>query len=171
MIEVLYWFLGLFGLFVLACIVGGRIKVPSFELYIPPPRDLIALEFKRACRSNDWQWSLYPDNMSWFAYTTAMHSINDIASDAIVKVSRLVDRDIGRGIYLYKYKSRVKITEWKHNDHVSGPEDIHILEVVCPTKGDKTYLRVPPVIMKVQEAVAWTFRMTKEEYYKDLVET
>lgn len=168
MIDVLYWFLGLFGLFVLACIVGGRVEDdPTRKPVIQNPIERL---FKQESKRSH-TWSRYPHELSNEAYNEAMLSINKIPAVDIFKVSRLIDRDLGRGVYLYKYKSRVTtndLTSWRKP---IKPEDIHILEVACPTKGDKTYIRVPPMIMKVHEGVAWTFRMTKEEYYKDLVET
>jgi antitoxin component YwqK of YwqJK toxin-antitoxin module len=50
----------------------------------------------------------------------------------------------------------IKWDEWE--------EDICLVKVKCPSTGAFYTLRVPPGMKSVEEAVAWTFGMTGEEY-------
>lgn len=49
----------------------------------------------------------------------------------------------------------------------SDGEHAVYVEVKCPTKGSRYFLRVPPDQHECHAAVAWTFRRSAEEYHPD----
>jgi hypothetical protein len=52
----------------------------------------------------------------------------------------------------------VKI-DWRKDE-----EPVHLVKVRCPSTGAFYALRVPPRMKTVKQAIAWTFRMKKDEY-------
>ncbi|MEW6279732.1 MAG: DUF6745 domain-containing protein [Candidatus Eremiobacterota bacterium] len=47
---------------------------------------------------------------------------------------------------------------------VPGDEAMCVVEVVCPSTGERHYLRVPPGTRTCQEGVAWTFQLRSSGY-------
>jgi hypothetical protein len=48
--------------------------------------------------------------------------------------------------------------------NVAGDEPIFAVSVVCPSTQRNYFLRVPPTMRSVEEAIAWTFGLSKDQY-------
>jgi len=63
--------------------------------------------------------------------------------------------------------NRLLRMDWKNWWKSSRAQDWCFLELHCTTTGKVSYLRVPPASNDIMSAVAWTFRMQKEDYFPD----
>ncbi|HOW59804.1 MAG TPA: hypothetical protein PLO78_08805 [Candidatus Omnitrophota bacterium] len=63
--------------------------------------------------------------------------------------------------------NRLLRIEWRDMWGAPRMDSWCFLELHCTTTEKVSYLRVPPVFNDIMSAVAWTFRMQKEDYFPD----
>ncbi len=94
-------------------------------------------------------------------------SVDEVLGERNLEVRRVMIERIGLERLMREERAeRLESTEQGtlYRLPLQGEEPIIIVSVTCPSTGRKYFLRVPPRVRRVHEAIAWTFALSINEY-------